>query len=391
MVHLLHKFITAVVLCATTVFFTQAQGIHFESTTFEEAVTKASKENKLLFIDCFTSWCGPCKVLSRDIFPNDTVGLFFNPRFVSLKIDMEKGEGKTIAENYTVKAFPTLLFIDPHSREIVNRIVGVYSGIQWLIEGARQATDPSRNLKGLSIRYTQNKQDIDAAQDYLSALRSASMKAEADSILNDYLANLSEEERYSEKNWQLLVRQVDNIYSPTFNYLSTHAQAFRLSIGEEAVNSKLETLYRYAILKFIYRKRIPVEEFPQKNFDKLCALMKDYNGKNAAYFQAQLNLISHVQQGDYDGMLQALTQAEKQGVLTPDVHFFFIWLNLTYLRECKENKVINKGLKWLEKLKPNAEDINTTRAWLRMKASLYAAKGDTDMQNKLNKEADRLQ
>ncbi len=90
-------------------------------------------------------------------------------------------------------------------------------------------------------------------------------------------------------------------------------------------------------------------------------------------------------------MLQALDQADKQGVLAPDVRFYFIWLNLTYLRECRDVKVIDCGLKWAEKLKPKAEDIDATRIWLRMKASLYAAKGDSNMQDKLNKEADQLQ
>ena len=39
---------------------TNAQdGVKFEDLTFEQALAKAKVENKLVFMDCYTSWCGP--------------------------------------------------------------------------------------------------------------------------------------------------------------------------------------------------------------------------------------------------------------------------------------------------------------------------------------------
>ena len=69
-----------------------AQGVVFEpeGTTLEQASAKAKAENKLIFLDCFTQWCGPCKKMSREVFPQEKVGAAMNPKFVSLKIDMER-------------------------------------------------------------------------------------------------------------------------------------------------------------------------------------------------------------------------------------------------------------------------------------------------------------
>ncbi len=88
------------------------QGIVFEHGSLQEALDKARKEKKAVFVDCFTSWCGPCKMMSNKVFPDKRAGDYFNPRFVSIKIDMEKGEGKALAAKWQVSAFPTYLILD---------------------------------------------------------------------------------------------------------------------------------------------------------------------------------------------------------------------------------------------------------------------------------------
>ncbi|MDE5610714.1 MAG: thioredoxin domain-containing protein, partial [Odoribacter sp.] len=69
------------------------KGIAFEAegTLFAQAVQKAKSTGKLIFLDCYTSWCGPCKMMTNKVFPQEMVGNFMNPGYVSIKIDMEKG------------------------------------------------------------------------------------------------------------------------------------------------------------------------------------------------------------------------------------------------------------------------------------------------------------
>ncbi len=87
----------------------QNRSISFEQTKeWKKVLKKAKKEKKLIFVDCYTSWCGPCKMLANKVFTQDAVADFFNATFVNAKYDMEKdADGVLLKEKFGVKAFPT--------------------------------------------------------------------------------------------------------------------------------------------------------------------------------------------------------------------------------------------------------------------------------------------
>lgn len=131
------KYILLIFLGALLYSNASAQGIKFEHGTYEEALAKAKKESKLVFIDCYTAWCGPCKKLSKTVFTQEEVGTFFNKNFVCIKVDMEKGEGVELGVYYNVRGYPTLLFLDDEG-EICGRVSG-FTEAKALIEKAKKA------------------------------------------------------------------------------------------------------------------------------------------------------------------------------------------------------------------------------------------------------------
>lgn len=116
---------------------TEGSGITFATGTLAEALAQAKAEGKSVFLDCYTTWCGPCRVMSNTVFTRSEVGEYFNSHFVSFKLDMERGEGPDAAKRYGVKAYPTMLFLDAEGREL-RRIVGSKSA-EALIEEAKAA------------------------------------------------------------------------------------------------------------------------------------------------------------------------------------------------------------------------------------------------------------
>lgn len=86
-------------------------GIQFHKGSFDEALRIAKKENKLVFLDIYAVWCGPCKRLKTKTFSNNEVGDFFNSSFVNVSLDGEEQEGSELAVKYGVQGYPTLLFI----------------------------------------------------------------------------------------------------------------------------------------------------------------------------------------------------------------------------------------------------------------------------------------
>lgn len=124
--------------------FCSAQGINFQENTFEELLAIAKKENKILFIDAFAEWCGPCKNMSRNVFPETSVGDFFNANFINAKINMEYDEGLSIAYDYNVTAYPSLLFIDGNGT-LLHKAVG-FQNPEQLIEVGKMALNPETQL-----------------------------------------------------------------------------------------------------------------------------------------------------------------------------------------------------------------------------------------------------
>jgi len=87
--------------------------IHFFPGSWREAVAKAKTEKKHIFLDAYASWCVPCKTMEREVYTDRKVAKYFNANFISIKIDMEKGEAPDLSKRFTsIDGYPSLLFFD---------------------------------------------------------------------------------------------------------------------------------------------------------------------------------------------------------------------------------------------------------------------------------------
>lgn len=95
---------------------TKKGGVTFFEGTWNELLNKAKQEKKPFWVDVYTTWCGPCKMMAKQTFADASVGEFTDANFISYKIDAEKGEGETISEKYGVEAYPTFLIFDANGK-----------------------------------------------------------------------------------------------------------------------------------------------------------------------------------------------------------------------------------------------------------------------------------
>jgi len=110
-------------------------GIQFTESSFSEILKLAKKEKKNIFFDAYASWCGPCKLLKKDVFTQTQVGDFFNKNFINVAMDMEKGEGVELSKKFKITAYPTLLFINSKG-EVIGSALG-YHKADELIQVAK--------------------------------------------------------------------------------------------------------------------------------------------------------------------------------------------------------------------------------------------------------------
>lgn len=112
------------------------EGIHFFNGTWNEALIKAKKENKIIFLDTYATWCGPCKLLKSKTFKDKNVADYFNEHFINVAFDAEEGEGTDLVEKYGVEAYPTLIFINSDGA-LIGKTMGYYKAPNFLDLGKK--------------------------------------------------------------------------------------------------------------------------------------------------------------------------------------------------------------------------------------------------------------
>ncbi len=129
----LHGLFAVLMLCVSGINTVTAQqadvtatantGIRFTDDSWNDVLKQARKSGKLIFVDCYTTWCGPCIYMSKYVFTDAGTGPFFNDQFICKKMNMETRAGIDFGESYDIPAYPTLFLIDG-SGKVVSKEVG---------------------------------------------------------------------------------------------------------------------------------------------------------------------------------------------------------------------------------------------------------------------------
>jgi thiol-disulfide isomerase/thioredoxin len=250
----------------------QKSGISFQQATWNQLLAKAKSEKKIIFLDAYATWCGPCKKMTADVFSTEEVGNFYNRNFINAKIDMESGEGPSLANKYDVQAYPTLLYINGDG-ELLHKSIGYLSTEEFIATG-RDALDPGKQFYTLSRAYY--KGTLTDAQHYQLALTALKIEdPSAEKIASAYLNKKT--------NWltesciNLLLKLASDPSDPYYSYLSKNEKSVNEIAGEERATDALNTVAFRAI-----EADIPETEPTRSAVKKLETGLKKYRPASAA-------------------------------------------------------------------------------------------------------------
>ena len=222
-----------------------ATGIDFNhELTFQQALDKAKQEGKLVFIDCYTSWCGPCKRLAATVFTDSVVGSYFNNNYVNVKFDMEKEEGPSIATRYQVTAYPTLLWLDGNG-VIKHKIIGGLEA-KGLIDAGKSAADPIPDImSGMDKQYATGMRDEAFMEEYLKLFKSSGRDYEA--VFAEYLKQAGAQNWPKDKVLPLTFELTNKYPSPGINEVVKHKNDLVEKFGAKVYNQKIDGIAENAL------------------------------------------------------------------------------------------------------------------------------------------------
>ena len=285
--------IMSLMLCASMMF---AQGVNFEpdGTTLAEAAAKAKKENKLVFVDCYTQWCGPCKKMARDIFPDAKVGEFMNPRFVNLKIDMEAKYAEGLSKEWQVSGYPTFIIFNADGKEI-GRFMGG-SDTDGFISRVKEKSAIDVVANSLEERWNNGDRDDAFLKEYLASLTATYKRDDADVVAETLLMGKEETFATDKELVDIFMKHINNPFASSFIYTAQHPEVLEAVVGERGVDMKIKSVLSG------YTNNLFVKDGENIVLDE---------NKFAAY-QALLRRIK-IEDADHYRLTVLINNAEKQG------------------------------------------------------------------------------
>lgn len=358
------KKLIAFAILLSTLTTLSAQGIAFEKeeTAWADILKKAKTENKIVFVDAYTSWCGPCKIMAKNIFPQKAVGDVFNAKFVNAKIDMEHGEGPEIAKKYGVQAYPTYIFVNGDG-ELVHRSLGSMP-VEKFITVGEAASDPNRQFYTLKKKFEGGERSADFLRSFAYSCQDAQEASLIQPVSDAYLA--TQKDWLTKDNMDFILKFATTIESPTFSFLVKNQAAFAKEKGEKEIAEQIDQIAINGLANASFNRQKREFDFAKAKELGTKYLTPEMSDK----IISTLTLAQHQMKGEIPQMLSyAITHFDKYPSNNPQELNQFAW---GFYEQSDDKAQLAKALEWSLK----SIEISDQFAFNDTAASLYFKLGN---------------
>ena len=345
----------------------EGKGVHFEDGLSWSAIqAKAKAENKYIFMDCYTSWCGPCKFMATQVFPQEAAGKYFNDKFISVSVQLDTSkadnaavrswyaDAHALAEQYHVRAYPTFLIFAPDGQP-VHRLVGSSETAEVFNGRVAESFDPNKQYYTLLDQYQKGKKDSAFLHKLAKATWDAYDKQNGYAVSAAYLA--TQQDLYTKDNLEFINSYAANTKDPGFEvYLKDPARADKI-LGEGKAEEKVvRVVINGEVRPFIAKAGAAAPDWVafQKELDR------KYPLESGEIF-AQSKVMYFQQKNDWPGFQQAIiAYMDKYGTHSSPMELNdYAW---TVFQHCPDMTCVSEALEWSKrsfKDQPNPAFMDT--------------------------------
>ena len=327
--------LTFALLCFGTLVF--SQGINFvaEDMAWKDVLAKAKAENKIVFVDAYTTWCGPCKWMAKNIFPVKEVGDVFNASFINAKIDMEKGEGVDIAKKYVIRAYPTYIFVNGDG-EMVHRSLGSKPADKF-IDDAKAAIDPNKQFFTLKKRFDNGDKNPEFLKNLSYSAEAAQDMELASKTSEAYMA--SQKDWSTPENMKFVLTFATSMEGKFFNYVLKNKAAFEKMSDKARVENLLIGVPMGDMSKKYYNRTTRLLDTEKSEAYLNQHLPKELTQQVMAY--AALRMSSNKEESAL--MKQVIEYMDKYSSENPNFLNQYAWL---FYEKASDPLMLQKALDW---------------------------------------------
>lgn len=328
--------------------YAQESGVQFEHDLSWSAVkAKAKAENKFIFMDCFTTWCGPCRYMSSSIFPTAEAGNFMNDKFISIKVQLDTTDndneyvkswykdGHDIAAKYNIRAYPTYLVFDANGNA-VHRFVGSTQTAAEFVEKAKDALDPNKQYYVLLKQYKEGKKDSAFLHKMATAAMGAYDLQNAPGVVNEYLT--TQQNLFTKDNLDFITYFTQTSKDKGFNILLHNPEKVDAVLGEGVAENIVQ---RIIINEEVFAKY--KTEKPDWN-EITTAITKRYPAQ-ADEVVAKAKVYYYRRTNDWNNFQFAVVDYMKKygAKSSPNELNEYAW---TVFQNCEDMSCISEALEW---------------------------------------------
>jgi thiol-disulfide isomerase/thioredoxin len=318
------------------------EGINFEHGTWVEALGKAKETNKLVYLDCYTQWCGPCKVMAANVYPQKSVGDYYNSNFINVKMDMMDGVGPELTKKYKIAFYPTHLFVDANGVE-VHRKVGGMNVEAFITLGKDVFGD--KTLSGMNKKYDSGLREPQFLVEYFNILATSRSQDKLKNYLNDYFKSTPDNELSKEINWNFINTYVDKLTSREFQYLYNNRTEFEKLYPKEDIDKKIKTTIQWGGYKYIVEKN-GVNTIDRAGFEEYKKWMIDHKIENLEATFLSCESVFALKTKKYLEYTRIMDKAMAEKLMPSSAQHIYQYVARCII--CKEEAVLKKADQWLD-------------------------------------------